>query len=142
MLFIGRLSSFLWLRIMIACDLKVCSLLRGFHIESNYSVFLLEVLLCSYTVIKIHTLHSLPTSDISKSDSSASVAALGGVLGVLIVTATVVQAMVIVFFIRKLQRAAKGNDYEPTSKAALFSFYAASTNIGVEMPTLSGKKYL
>ena len=95
---------------MIACDLKVCSLLRGFHIESNYSVFLLEVLLCSYTVLKIHTLHSLPTStsDISKGDSSASVAALGGVLGVLIVTAIVVQAMVIVFFMRKLQRA-KGN---------------------------------
>ena len=34
--------------------------------------------------------------------------ALGGVLGVVIVTAIVVQAMVIVFFIRKLQRA-KGN---------------------------------
>ena len=68
-------------------------------------MFLLEVLLCSYTVLKIHTLHSLPTSDISKSDSSASVAALGGVLGVVIVTAIVVQAVVIVFFIRKLQRA-------------------------------------
>ena len=128
---------------MIACDLKVCSLLRGFHIESNYSVFLLKVLLCSYTVLKIHTLHSLPTSDISKSDSSASVAALGGVLGVVIVTAIVVQAMVIVFFIRKLQRA-KGNmtmDHHQ-KQSTLFSFYAASTNTGVEMPILSGKKYL
>ncbi|CAI8054851.1 Protein sidekick-1, partial [Geodia barretti] len=56
-----------------------------------------------------------------QSDSSALVAYLGGVLGVVIVTAIVVQAMVIVFFIRKLQRA------------------KASTNTtGVEMPTLSG----
>ena len=69
--------------------------------------------------------------------------ALGGVLGVVIVTAIVVQAMVIVFFIRKLQRA-KGNmimDHHQ-KHSTLFSFYAASANTGVEMPTLSGKKYL
>ncbi|CAI7990764.1 hypothetical protein GBAR_LOCUS543 [Geodia barretti] len=62
--------------------------------------------------------------DSCRSDSSALVAALGGVLGVVIVTATVVQAMVIVFFMRKLQRA------------------KCSTNTGVEMSKLSGKNYL
>ena len=78
-----------------------------------------------------------------RSDASASVAALGGVLGVVIVTAIVVQAMVIVFFIRKLQRA-KGNmtmDHHQ-KQSTLFPLYAASTNTGVEMPTFSGKKYL
>ena len=91
-----------------------------------------------------NTFLSLATSDSCiQSDSSASVAALGSVLGVVIVTAIVVQAMVIVFFIRKLQRA-KGNmtmDHHQ-KQSTLFSFYAASTNTGVEMPTFSGKKYL
>ena len=71
------------------------------------------------------------------------VAALGGVLGVVIVTAIVVQAMVIVFFMRKLQRA-KCNvttNHHQTEYISTF-FNAGSTNTGVEMSKLSGKNYL
>ncbi|CAI8006559.1 hypothetical protein GBAR_LOCUS4785 [Geodia barretti] len=49
----------------------------------------------------------VPACESSGSSSSVAVAALGGVLGVVIVTAIAVQVMVIVFFMKKLQRAEK-----------------------------------
>ncbi|CAI8019951.1 Receptor-type tyrosine-protein phosphatase H, partial [Geodia barretti] len=48
---------------------------------------------------------TVPACGSSGSSSSVAVAALGGVLGVVIVTAIAVQVMVIVFFMKKLQRA-------------------------------------
>ena len=85
----------------------------------------------------------MPTSDSCRSDSSALVAALGGVLGVVIVTATVVQAMVIVFFMRKLQRAKCNVTTNHHQKEYISIFFNAdSTNTGVEMPKLSGKNYM
>ena len=84
----------------------------------------------------------MPTSDSCGSDSSALVAALGGVLGVVIVTATVVQAMVIVFFMRKLQRAKCNVTTNHHYGVHKHLFYADSTNTGVEMPKLSVTNYL
>ncbi|CAI8044775.1 Neogenin (Fragment) [Geodia barretti] len=52
----------------------------------------------------------------SSGSSSEAVAALGGVLAVVIVTAIAVQAMVIVFFVKKLQRA---EEYTATLAARL-----------------------
>ena len=51
--------------------------------------------------------NTVPACESSGSSSSVAVAALGGVLGVVIVTAIAVQVMVIVFFMKKLKRAEK-----------------------------------
>ncbi|CAI8053078.1 Receptor-type tyrosine-protein phosphatase H [Geodia barretti] len=59
---------------------------------------------------------TVPACGSSGSSSSVAVAALGGVLGVVIVTAIAVQVMVIVFFMKKLQRA---EEYTATLAARL-----------------------
>ena len=61
--------------------------------------------------------NTVPACESSGSPSSVAVAAaLSGVLGVVVVTAIVVQAMVIVYFMRKLQRA---EEYTATLAARL-----------------------
>ena len=71
--------------------------------------------------ILVNTVHACESSG---SSSSEAVAALGGVLAVVIVTAIAVQAMVIVYFMKKLQRAEK---YTATLAARLKgSFYKHS----------------
>ncbi|CAI8044776.1 hypothetical protein GBAR_LOCUS24802, partial [Geodia barretti] len=90
---------------------------------TDYSFFssILKVFLSIYTV---------PASE---SSGSEAVAPLGGVLGVVIVTAIAVQAMVIVYFMKKLQRAKK---YTATLAARLKELLLSHSRPPATRPTV------
>ncbi|CAI8044771.1 Neogenin [Geodia barretti] len=69
----------------------------------------------------------------SESSGSEAVAPLGGVLGVVIVTAIAVQAMVIVYFMKKLQRAKK---YTATLAARLKELLLSHSRPPATRPTV------
>ncbi|CAI7997263.1 hypothetical protein GBAR_LOCUS2120, partial [Geodia barretti] len=84
----------------------------------TFSVYRVTVTVCMMSLRKFSEsaiAFTVPACESSGSPSSVAVAAaLSGVLGVVVVTAIVVQAMVIVYFMRKLQRA---EEYTATLRA-------------------------
>ena len=79
-------------------------------------------------------------------ESSMLIAVLGGVLAVVIITAIIVQVLVIAFFMRKLQ--AKGiyimlhNESSWYTLNIYTSFYTVSSKTGLELSRFTGKNYL